>query len=242
MSAISGFPSNQKVQLGTGITNNFATVVPTDPNRAAIEVPRFAFRVDDDAVPRTAGVGTGISRTDGIDLFWVADTATPARAGDFVRFEDGDAAYLEIPIVKVETNRFLLAVSTGLLPAASDTFFIMRYATQLVNESGAQQVTVTTAPIQYVLNGADTEVKEVTATPANSRPLPVKVLNSSGSPVIFDTGLVPYKYDEVVTTYVPSGNGVGEVATAVYKLATVTVATLTMTYDSSNRITNVVRT
>jgi hypothetical protein len=51
------------------------------------------------------------------------------------------------------------------------------------------------------------------------------------------TGLVPFPHDQVVLTYDSAGN----VATAVYKLATVTLATLTLTYDSSNRLTNIVR-
>ena len=54
--------------------------------------------------------------------------------------------------------------------------------------------------------------------------------------------LVPERYDQIDLTYVPSGNGVGEIQTAVYKLATVTVATLTLSYNASNKLTSVVRT
>jgi len=52
--------------------------------------------------------------------------------------------------------------------------------------------------------------------------------------------LAPVAYDEQVLTYVASGNGVGEIQTVVYKLATVTVKTLTLTYDVSNRLSGVV--
>lgn len=52
--------------------------------------------------------------------------------------------------------------------------------------------------------------------------------------------LVPTAFDEIDLTYVPSGNGVGQVATAVYKLATVTVKTLTMSYDGSDRLISTV--
>lgn len=182
MSAIQGFPSNQKVPLGTGITNNFTTVIPTDPNRAALDVPRFAFRVNDPLNARVAGPTTGIEIVDGVKLFWVDDTATPARAGDFVRFEDGPAAFLEIPIVKVETNRFLLAVNSGILPVATNTFFIMRYATQRVDDTGSQVVIASPGPTQYVLNGLDVEVEEDTVTPANNKPLPVKIFDSANLP------------------------------------------------------------
>lgn len=53
--------------------------------------------------------------------------------------------------------------------------------------------------------------------------------------------LVPEKYDELELTYVAAGNGVGEVETVVYKLSSVTIATLTLAYDSSNRVISVVR-
>jgi hypothetical protein len=130
----------------------------------------------------------------------VVDTSTPARVGDFVRFETGNAAFLEIPIVQVSTNAFQLAarIPDALAPAAGNTFYIMRYATQRVDETGSQQVTVASGPIQFVLDGNDTEVEEDTGTPANSVPLPVKVLNSGGSPIShppytpFDPTLLDY--------------------------------------------------
>lgn len=53
--------------------------------------------------------------------------------------------------------------------------------------------------------------------------------------------LVPYKFDEVDLTYVPSGAGVGQVQTAVYKLVGSTVATLTLSYDGSDRLSSVVK-
>ena len=53
--------------------------------------------------------------------------------------------------------------------------------------------------------------------------------------------LVPEEYDQIDVTYVASGNGAGEVETATYKLSAVTVATLTLSYDSSNRLISVVR-
>jgi len=49
------------------------------------------------------------------------------------------------------------------------------------------------------------------------------------------------EYDEIVLTYVASGNGVGEIATAVYKLATVTQATLTLSYNVDNKLSGVVK-
>jgi len=53
-------------------------------------------------------------------------------------------------------------------------------------------------------------------------------------------GLVPLQFDEIALTYIPSGNGTGQIGTAVYKLASVTVKTLTLTYDGSNRLIDVI--
>lgn len=53
--------------------------------------------------------------------------------------------------------------------------------------------------------------------------------------------LVPTAYNEIDLTYVPSGNGAGQIATAVYKLSSTTVATLTLSYNSSNQLISVVK-
>lgn len=56
--------------------------------------------------------------------------------------------------------------------------------------------------------------------------------------------LVPEEFDYQDFTYVPSGNGVGEIATVVYKLGGsggTTVATLSLSYDGSNRLSSVTR-
>lgn len=52
--------------------------------------------------------------------------------------------------------------------------------------------------------------------------------------------LVPTAFNEIDLTYITSGNGTGQIGTAVYKLASSTVKTLTLTYDSSNRVISVV--
>lgn len=52
-------------------------------------------------------------------------------------------------------------------------------------------------------------------------------------------------YDYIALTYVPSGNGAGQVQTAVYKSGGSggsTVGTLTLAYDSSNNLASVTKT
>ena len=58
-------------------------------------------------------------------------------------------------------------------------------------------------------------------------------------------GFVILPFDYLSLTYVASGNGAGEVETVIYKTggsAGTTVATLTLTYDSSNRVSTVTKT
>jgi len=59
------------------------------------------------------------------------------------------------------------------------------------------------------------------------------------------SGLVPTAYDYIALTYVPSGNGAGQIATATYNKGGsggTTVATLTMAYNASNQLTAVTKT
>lgn len=52
--------------------------------------------------------------------------------------------------------------------------------------------------------------------------------------------LVPQAFSSVALTYVASGNGVGQVATAIYSQGASVVRTLTLLYDASNRLSGVV--
>lgn len=54
--------------------------------------------------------------------------------------------------------------------------------------------------------------------------------------------LVPEDFNSVDITYISSGPGTGEIGTVVYKLDGNSVATLTLSYDGSNRLINIVKT
>lgn len=180
MSSIKGYPTTQKLVNGVpSVLPQYATVQPTDGGlRASIDSSRFAFRVG--GTLRTAGAGTG-NPSDGSPT-QIVDTSTPARVGDFVRFTSGLAIHLEIPIVAVQTNAIQLGVRvpTNLAPTSGDTFYIMRYVTQVTDESGSQIVVASPGPSEFVLDGSSVQVEEDTVTPGNSNPFPVKLLNSSG--------------------------------------------------------------
>ena len=49
----------------------------------------------------------------------------------------------------------------------------------------------------------------------------------------------PIEYDNLLISYISGGNGDGEIGVVLYKLASTTIATLTLTYDASNRISTV---
>jgi len=67
-----------------------------------------------------------------------------------------------------------------------------------------------------------------------------KVINSDKDGN-FITPFAPAEYDEIVLTYVAAGNGIGEIETVIYKLSTVTLSTLTLSYDSQSRLTGVAK-
>jgi hypothetical protein len=58
---------------------------------------------------------------------------------------------------------------------------------------------------------------------------------------VFGGNLVPNEYDKIELTYITVGPGTGEIGTVVYKFDSNTVATLTLTYDGSNRLIDVAR-
>lgn len=53
--------------------------------------------------------------------------------------------------------------------------------------------------------------------------------------------LISEPYDEIDLTYVAAGNGVGEIQTVIYKLGGSTVATLTLSYNAQNKLSQVLR-
>ena len=65
----------------------------------------------------------------------------------------------------------------------------------------------------------------------DTNPLPVTAFNS----------LITEDYDSIDLTYVSVGNGIGEIETAVYKLASATVATLTLSYNGDDKLSGVVK-
>lgn len=205
--SIKGFPSQQKRIQGQSAKAEFVTVQPTADYKNALDVhARFAFRIDSSSVPRVAQSGTG-NLSDGYGTY-IQDTLTPAKVGDFVRFIDGNMAFLEIPIVEVNTNGFRLAarVESAFAPGAGDSFYIMRLATQLVDSDGRQLVTLTSSIVGTVIDKAIIDLSSVNvldsaytqliaATAATATQF--EIINSSGVPMILAFGAAASEVDKL---------------------------------------------
>lgn len=114
-----------------------------------------------------------------------------------------------------------------------------------VDSTGAINVNISSepgAPFHVIVDssalptGASTsanqtsEITQLTAINASTAALNTRLAGA----------LVPVAFDEVDITYITVGNGTGQAGTVQYRLATVLVKTLTLTYDASNRLSTVV--
>lgn len=106
-------------------------------------------------------------------------SAHGARQGDLVRFTSGDADRFEVPVYSVtDSDTLVIAeeiVDTSLAYAAADTAVILRPISQVVSSTGAFAT-----EMSFTLNGSSQVVTEDTVTPANNRPLPVKLVSANG--------------------------------------------------------------
>jgi hypothetical protein len=70
-------------------------------------------------------------------------------------------------------------------------------------------------------------------------------VDSNGNLFVNASGFEITGYDYILLTYVAAGNGAGEIETAVFRTggaAGTIIATLTIVYDASNRISTVTKT
>jgi len=99
-------------------------------------------------------------------------------------------------------------------------------------------VDVLTLPVTYGAGNTDASTQRVVIS-SNQVAVPVSNADITALNQRLGGALVPVKYDELVISYVGATT---DISTVVYKLATVTVATVTLSYDGSSRLIGVVRT
>lgn len=107
-----------------------------------------------------------------------------AKIGDRIRFTSGALNTLEFSVYAVTTNTIVVGEDFSTGPSAADAFSILRPTSQAVSAGGG-----TTAALTFTYDGADQVVTEDTGTPANNRPLPVKLTGLDGDVVINSSNL-----------------------------------------------------
>lgn len=181
--SIKGFPSQKKLttklvnytEKQSQTSNEFITAQPSYSDKIALDtVTAGLTRIH-------VGAKTAEANTDERKRVLLS-TAHGASEGDVIRFELASAnPYFEVAILSTpNANTIILSTELPNNIVTGDQFYILRYVTQRLNDDGSGVIVSSPAPIQYVLNGVDTEVLLDTVTSSNSRPLPVTNIDSNG--------------------------------------------------------------
>lgn len=112
----------------------------------------------------------------------------------------------------------------------------------LALESGGNLAAAATslATLDNIVSGGEAQVDVITSA------LPTGAATSANQDIEIGhlENLVGFEippYDEIDITYVAVGNGVGEIETVVYSMSSTPVATLTLSYDGDNKLSNIIR-
>lgn len=179
-----GYPSSGKQErLGT----QFATVEPIRENQDGLTVLAHAF---------VYAVGTDTAEA-GSSTTSIVATAHAAKRGDVIRFTSGALSGQEVKVLSKSANAIVPAEDLATAPSNGDAFQVLRHKYPTVDSAGVLQVnaSVTAPPIQYTRDAVATNVSEDTATPGNSRPLPVKVVDAGGIALDISAGGEAYVAD-----------------------------------------------
>jgi len=102
-------------------------------------------------------------------------TAHAALVGDMIRFTSGALTGIEADVISVSANTITLGQTLSSAPVAAVTFSILRPTSLTLTTSGGFASTVS-----FTRDGSNQVVTEDTVTPANNRPLPVKLSGVTG--------------------------------------------------------------
>lgn len=135
----------------------------------------------------------------------IADTSTTAQVGDIFRAETGNLQYLEIPVLSVSTNSFVIATTT--LPANGNTFYLLRRVTQVADSSGSTSAGTYLSVVDYKRhNYGSTSVSDsayVTLVASSAAACKrITLFDSGGYAMVIATGAAA---SEVPLIYVPPG-------------------------------------
>lgn len=167
MSSLRGWPSSDK---NADTLAPHVTVEPMSPELHGLTVR---------AMIAAYNVATDLTEA-GSTVKLINATAHVARPGDVIRMISGPAQSDEAKVVAVTPNSIQLATKLSAAPTTGNQFAVFRPRQMQVDDQGNLIVTSTSGPVEFVRDNIDTEVNEDTVTPANSRPLPVKLFYGNG--------------------------------------------------------------
>lgn len=151
--------------LNTRGSGNHLTGSPAPNNKWALDVRNLGtVSVVDTAVSVESYTNNTITAT-----------AHKAIIGDIIKFATGDLTSREFTVLSVDTDTIVVGEDFDVAPTALDTFNIYRPTSQVISSTGSASTIV-----QFSLNASAQDVLKNTVTPANNKPLPVEILDTTG--------------------------------------------------------------
>lgn len=163
MSGIKGWTSQEKLER---TDSDFATISRVGANKIALDVRNLGTVTNISSDAAEAGSTTSN----------IVATSHAVRKGDRLRFTSGNLSGVEVGVESIpDADNILLEEDLTEAPAPSDTFTILRPISQTLTSTGGHASVAT-----FIRDGLNQEVTEDTVTPANNRPLPVKLVDLTG--------------------------------------------------------------
>lgn len=183
MATPKGYPEQAK---DSRIKSEYATVQKLDENRYGMDVNANFY------VQEIAGDVAVEAPDAGDEAQNIKVTGHVALPGDLIRFKSGALQYKEYRVDTVSANKINLAQTPSVAASAGDLIDILRHTQPRVNSEGDISVTVSPSPIAFQeTSGAvttDVTVLDDRDTPANSKPLPVKIQEFEGGDINITAG------------------------------------------------------
>lgn len=194
-----GWASQEKLDR---VNTQFSTVSPVAKYKNALDV------IDRSTVYL---VGTDTAEANSTASV-INATSHAAKKGDRIRFTSGSHTGTEVEVLSVDTNTITLIFDLDSAPSTDD-FDILRPISLTVGAAGG--LTGISSVNTFVLDGSNQQVTEDTVTPANNRPLPVKLTGIDGDVIINSSNLnlaVQLDHDSANPDSVQIGDGTETVA------------------------------
>lgn len=212
--SIKGFPSQKKLikklnnydESQSHTRNEFVTAQPSYSDKILLDtVNSNLARLH--AVVKTAEANTNEQKR------ILVSTSHGAAVGDVIRFELASAnPFFEATIISLpDANTIILGAELPNNIVTGDEFFILRHTTPRVNQDGSGIVSLAPSPILFSEDGVDTVVSQDTVVPANSKPLPVRLLDIAGVAVDYATQATQLAIEVAVTLISDAIRDVGQV-------------------------------